>query len=157
MRIQFLEINSNFQLQCKIICLVITTNTGHGLEKQYGWCKSTQMANFLKNDSKNCNKRSTEKLYKNTVHKNEVGYTVTPGTCSRSLTLMHTVVIGNPRIFYKRPRVISLSRGAASLKCISSLCFRLDLIVYDNMVINLIFFAYFSSFNLLCDVFSNCR
>lgn len=60
------------------------------------------MANFLKNDSKNCNKRSTEKLYKDTVHKNEVGYIVTPGTCSRSLTLMHTVDIGNPRILNKK-------------------------------------------------------
>ena len=60
-----------------------------------------QMANFLKNDSKNCNKRSTEKLYKNTVHKNEVGYIVTPAG-SRSLTLMHTADIGNPRIFNKK-------------------------------------------------------
>ena len=65
------------------------------------------------------------------MHKNEVGYIVTTG--SRLLTLV------TQGFLIKRPRVIYLSRGAVSLKCTSSLCFRLDLIVYDNMIINLIF------------------
>ena len=54
--------------------------------------------------------KETHKLYKDNVRIYKVGYQ-TPG--SRSLTLMHTVVIGNPRYFHQR--VISLSEGVMSL------------------------------------------
>ena len=73
---------------------------------QYSCCKTVQieMANFLYNVFKNCNKRNTDKL----GHIIKVGYQ-TPG--SRSLILMNTVVIGVSKNFHK----ISPIRGAVSL------------------------------------------
>ena len=64
---------------------------------QYNCCKTIHMVNFLWNVFKNCNKRNRDKLYKDDVHINKVGYQ----------TLMHT--IGNSRDFHNR--VISLIRG----------------------------------------------
>ena len=48
---------------------------------------------------KNCKKSNFNNLYRDNVHRNNSGYETPRG---RSLTLLHTDVIANPRNFHER-------------------------------------------------------